>query len=227
MVIGERIAATDESGAVGRNSVMQRLLHNPFFWATLAGLITIPLLRPLLRRVPSPPEVLASLPPFRLIDQEGKPFGSEELRGQVWVGNFIFTGCNSICPELTRSMRKLQQRYQAAGVPVRLVSFSVDPEDDTPQVLKDYARRHGADLSSWAFLTGPEPAIRSLIMDGFKTHLGRRQARAGNLVDIAHAPYFVLVDGSAGIRGYYGPDESGLDEVFHRSQHVLRASGRR
>ena len=119
-------------------------------------------------------------------------------------------------------MHKLQQRYRDAQVPVHLVSFSVDPPDDTPAVLGAYARRHDADLSRWTFLTGPEAAVREVIVDGFKTHLGRREVGSDNLVDIAHAPYFVLVDRTGGIRGYYRPDESGLDEVFHRSQHVLR-----
>ena len=206
----------------GERPWWRRLLRNPFFWASIVALVTIPVLRPLLRRVPEPPPVLAALPPFQLVNQDGRVFGSADLRGQVWVGDFVFTSCRSICPGLTRAMRSLQQRYQAAGVPVRLVSFSVDPENDTPAVLKAYAARHGADLSSWTFLTGPEPAMRSLIVLGFKTHLGRREVSSENLVDIAHAPYFVLVDGNGGIRGYYRPDESGLDELFHRSQHVLR-----
>jgi protein SCO1 len=206
---------------------MRRLWRNPFFWATLAGLIAIPLMRPFLRRVPAAPPVLATLPDFRLVSQEGKPFGSAELRGRVWVGNFIFTTCRSICPGLTKAMHTLQQRFKDANLPVQLVSFSVDPQDDTPAVLKTYAQRNGADLARWTFLGGAEADVRKVIVEGFKTHLGRKEINSENLVDIAHAPYFVLVDGAGGIRGYYRPDESGLDEVFHRSQHVLREMYRR
>jgi protein SCO1 len=206
---------------------MKRLLRNPFFWATLAGLMAIPMIRPFLRHVPAAPPVLATLPDFQLVNQEGKPFGSGDLRGRVWVGNFVFTTCRSICPGLTKAMRTLQQRYSDAKVPVQLVSFSVDPQDDTPAVLKSYAQRNGVDLARWTLLTGPEADVRKVIVDGFKTHLGRKEINSDNLVDIAHAPYFVLVDGQGGIRGYYRPDDSGLDEVFHRSQHVLREMRRR
>jgi hypothetical protein len=69
--------------------------------------------------------------------------------------------------------------------------------------------------------------VRALIVGGFRTFLGPKAVSSDNLVDIAHAPYFVLVDGEGGVRGYYRPDEAGLDELFHRSQHVLRAMRQR
>lgn len=220
---GERVTRRpDPASAAASSWVTRHLLRNPFFWAILVALAAVPALLALSRRVPEPPPVLATLPAFRLIDQQGRPFGSADLRGQVWVGNFIFTTCPSICPGLTRAMRSLQERYQAARLPVRLVSFSVDPENDTPAVLRAYAKRHGADLSSWTFVTGPEAAVRSLIVDGFKTHLGRRERRSDNLLDIAHAAHFVLVDGAGRIRGYYRPDQGGLDEIYYRSRHLLR-----
>jgi len=197
------------------------LLHSPYFWATLAGLIFIPLLRPLLRHVPNPPPVIGQVPAFSLTDTRGEPFGSSELEGQVYVANFIFTRCASICPLLTRSMGQLQERYDATGVDgIRLVSITVDPEYDTPDRLREYAAAHGADPRRWEFLTGPEPQIRELVERGFKTAMGVPES-ANGLIDVAHSGKFVLVDGDGGIRGYYGTDEMGLDEIYHRSRHVL------
>jgi protein SCO1/2 len=199
----------------------RRLLRSPFFWAALAGVVTLPLIRPLLRHVPAPPPVLGQLPGYELVDQLGRPCGSEELRGQVYVASFFFTTCRTICPELTRGMRALQQRYQRNRVPVQLVSFSVDPDNDTPRELVRFARRYGADTSSWTFLTGQPHRVRRLILGGFRAHMGPRVEVGDDLLDISHAGVLALVDGAGGVRGYYRPDERGLDEIYHRSRHVL------
>lgn len=208
-------------------SLARRLLRNPFLWAALCAVIALPILRIRMSRVPAPPELLGKLPRFSLTDQEGKRVGSAELAGKVWVANFIFTTCKSICPKLTATMRALRERFAREQIEVLSISLSVDPENDTPPVLKAYAEKHGADLARWRFLTGPEQEVRALIVGGFKAHMGKKAVTSDNLIDIAHAPYFVLVDGEGGIRGYYQPTETGIDEVFHRAQHVLREARRK
>lgn len=201
---------------------LMRALRSPFFWAAAAAVITLPLIRPLLRHVPDPPPRTGTLPAFSLVDQAGRPFSNQDLKGKVFVVDFFFTTCQSICPRLTKAMRSLQQRFERENVPVRLLSITVDPENDTPKKLMAYAEKYGADLERWTFVTGPKDAVRHLIVDGFKTHLGERVKDSNNLIDISHAGLFVIVDGDGGIRGYYRPDKMGLDEMFHRSQHVLR-----
>lgn len=197
--------------------------RNPYVLAVLAGLIIIPLMRPFLRFEPPPPPVIGQLPAFRLTDSLGQPFGSAELEGQVYVVDFIFTRCASICPLLTAAMSRLDRRYVDEGIEgIRLLSVTVDPDYDTPEVLRDYGDAHRIDPARWTLLTGPESEIRELVTGGFKTAIGEPRASGDNLIDIAHSGKFVLVDGRGGIRGYYDTDESGLDEIFHRSQHVLR-----
>jgi protein SCO1/2 len=213
----------DDAGTAAR-ARRGPLWHSPFFWATLAGLITIPAIRPLLRHEPPPPPVLYALPPFSLVDTRGQPFGSAELEGQVWVVDFIFTRCASICPLLTRAMGNLDRRYRESGTDgVRLVSITVDPGFDTPAVLGEYASAHGIDLDRWTLLSGPEHAIRALITEGFRFSFEEppRDEADVDLVDIAHTGKLVLVDRSGGVRGLYDIDESGLDELFHRSRRVL------
>ncbi len=190
--------------------------------AALAGVVLIPALRPLLRIEPDPPPVLRQLPEWRLVDQNGEAFGSADLAGEAYVASFVFTRCATVCPRLTSEVSRLQRRYREEGVEgVRLVSFSVDPEHDTPARLLDYADSRGLDLERWSFVTGAEEAMRSVVLDGFALPMGERLDLAGGLVDVAHATRLVLVDRAGGIRGYYGSDAVGLDEVFHRTRQVL------
>ena len=203
---------------------LKALLRNPFFWGAVVGVVAIPLLRPACksrtRRVPEPPPVLGKIPDFALVDQYGKPFGSKNLKGHVTVVDFFFTSCGSICPRLTRQMLKLQKRFEKKRVAVRLLSITVDPETDTPAQLLSYARKYGADLRRWTFITGKEPDVRALIEKGFKTAVGEKKY-TGKMIDIAHTAKFVIVDQEGRNRGYYSSDDKGIDEIFHRAQHVL------
>ena len=210
------------SGADGGAREPRRRSLNPWFLAALAGLVLIPAIRPLLRFEPDPPPVLRQLPEWRLVDQNGESFGSGDLEGEVWVASFLFTRCATVCPRLTASVRQLQRRYREEGVEgVRLVSFSVDPEHDTPERLRDYAGSRALDLERWSLLTGAEQDVRSLVVDGFAMPMGERLDLAGGLVDVAHAARLALVDRDGGIRGYYASDAVGLDEVFHRTRQIL------
>ena len=200
----------------------RRSLLNPWFLAALAGLVLIPALRPLLRFEPDPPPVLRQLPQWQLVDQNGESFGSDDLAGEVYVASFLFTRCATVCPRLTASLRHLERRYREEGVEeVRLVSFTVDPAHDTPELLRDYARSRSLDLERWSLVTGAEPEVRSMVVDGFALPMGERLDLAGGLVDVAHAARLALVDRDGGVRGYYGSDAVGLDEVFHRTRQIL------
>lgn len=147
--------------------------------------------------------VLASLPEFALVDEQSQPFGRSDLAGSVGVSDFIFTSCPDACPMLTREMVKLQQQLaqDPALREVRLVSFSVDPETDTPEALRAYAERYGADLASWSFVTGPRVALMELIQGGFKLAVMKNADAAG--APFLHSQKFVLTDSRGRIRGYY------------------------
>jgi protein SCO1/2 len=209
-------SATDSAGA----GLKSKLLRNPFFWAALAGLVAVPLLRPWLRRVPEPPPVLFQVPQYQLTNQAGRSFGSTDLRGDVHIVTFFFTHCPSICPKLMQAMLGLQRRYASFDADIKMVSISVDPTVDTPEVLLKYGRELGIDFARWTLLTGPEQQVRKLVTDGFKSHLGQKRANANGVVDIAHPGAIGLVDQAGGFRGFYATDAQGLDEIFHRSLHV-------
>jgi protein SCO1 len=137
--------------------------------------------------------VLGEIPPFELLNQQGQKFDRAALDGHVWVADFIYTNCEGPCPRMSSRMRAIQN---ATGAGVRLVSFTVDPERDTPQALANYGKRFGADDARWNFLTGNSGTLNALDHDAFKL---------GNLgAAMDHSTRFVLVDKTGRIRGYYG-----------------------
>ena len=151
---------------------------------------------------PDPLPVLYSSPAFSLTDQDGKTFGSENLRGKTWVAAFIFTHCPGICPQMTMNMSALQRAVPDRDV--HLVSFSVDPERDTPEVLKEYAKRFDADPARWHFLTGEGAKIFD-VAAGMKL----TAAPAGKFgPDIAHAEKLLLIDGEGRVRGAYDSNDA-------------------
>ena len=143
---------------------------------------------------------------FALVDQAGAPVTAQSLRGKVWVAAFFFTHCPTICPRITRRMRALQIASAGEHAP-RLVSFSVDPENDTPPVLLAYARRFEADLHDWSFLTGDLTAVKRTVVDGFKLALDGKLDPTAENGGIIHGSHLVLVDRRSTIRGYYRTDD--------------------
>lgn len=203
-----------------------RILKNPYVWGFLVGIALLTALRPLLRRIPEPPPVVGHVPEWTLVADDGRPFGSADLRGTVYVASFFFTRCTSICPAIMRGVARLQAGFDERGDDgIRLVSISVDPEHDTPDVLRAYARDLGVRPERWTLVTGDAESVRRLVVDGFKTPLGAPSQAPATPIDIAHTGKLVLVDGAGGIRGYYGTDDLGLDEVYNRARHV-RDQGR-
>src|SRR3984885_527418 len=144
-------------------------------------------------------ETFGDIPRFDLIAQNGQPFHSQVLAGKIWVADFIYTTCPGPCPRMTSQMREVQDAVSKLP-DVRLVSFTVDPAQDTPPVLAAYAKLHGASPAMWYFLTGPVPTLQMLDRDAFK------------LADIdatmQHSTRFVLVDRQGRIRGYYDTSDS-------------------
>lgn len=137
---------------------------------------------------------LGTVPPFRLTSSDGESFDSQELRGKVWVADFIFTTCHGPCPRMTSQMHRIQEATKDFD-DVRLVSFTVDPQHDSPAVLAAYAKTFQADASRWFFLTGEAQALNKVSYDSF--HL----SSVGGPVE--HSTRFALVDRRGQIRGYY------------------------
>ena len=164
----------------------------------------------------APLEVLGVVPDFAFTDQTGAPVRAADLRGRVHVVSFLFTRCPTICPVTTLKMERLGERLAGRADPgaVQLVSFSVDPEHDSPPVLAAFAARYHADPTRWRFLTGPPAAVKAAVEDGFRIAVQRGAATADGAPNIVHGTHFVLVDRDLRIRGYYDSDEAArLDQL--------------
>ncbi|MEK6643431.1 MAG: SCO family protein [Planctomycetota bacterium] len=150
---------------------------------------------------PSSLPIVAELPEFTLTERSGKTVTLNDLRGKVWVADFIFTGCAGPCPVMSKRMRTLQgELLRDRKDAVLCVSISVDPENDTPAVLREYAETRGADPKRWLFLTGEKKPVRSLVSEGFKLTVPRSPEEEEELL---HSTRFALVDRRGRVRGYY------------------------
>lgn len=170
-------------------------------------------------RRPSPLPVYGSVPDFELTERSGRTVRLADLKGRLWIADFIFTSCAGPCPMLSRQMSGFQTSL-ARAPEVRLVSFTVDPERDTPAVLSEYAARYRADRERWLFLTGERKTVYRLIREGFRLTVGEEPEDDGQIL---HSLRFALVDRAGQVRGYYnGDDPESLRRLLPDVDRLLR-----
>jgi len=184
---------------------------------------------------------LGKLPAFALTERSGEAVSEQSLNGKIWVADFIFTSCTAECPLMNLEMQKIQAAF-AAQPQVRLVSFTVDPETDTPERLQEYATRFDASPERWWFVTGQRQALHQLAIQGFKLpvqelsdthhqnpHAHHGQAHVDNQAPsqsaqgpFLHSQKFVLVDTQQQIRGYYdSTDPAAMRQLIEKDIPTL------
>jgi len=146
-----------------------------------------------LRRDVEKMPVIRAVPEFSLLDQNGQPVTNADLRDKIWIADFIFTRCKGPCPLMTARMLEMQKALTKTPE-VKLVSITVDPEYDTPEVLKAYAEANFADPNRWKFLTGDRGVIEKLVTEGFMQHLDEENGEP------VHGTMFLVVDGNGMVR---------------------------
>lgn len=147
--------------------------------------------------------------------------GRDSLRGRPWIADFIFTRCGGPCPLLSAQMARLQRELPEG---VRLVSFTVDPDADTPETLRLYASRFGADPRRWVFLRGEKADLYRLLYEGFNLPVGENRGAAPG-ARIIHSTRFVLVDAAGTVRGYYNAeDESSILRLERDAERLAKES---
>lgn len=208
-----------------------------WWWAAAFGIafITIqPFCADAARRAPPP---LIAPGPWQLTGHDGKPFGSVDLQGKVVIADFMFTSCPSICPKLTKAMQEVQKRFVNEKRPVHFVSFSVNPTDDTPEVLRAHIKKAGLDTSNWTFVTGTEAEMRALLVDRLKLHIGTKTPQKGKpvdptaieaaaqdpnvLFDIAHTSQLALFDQRGDLRAMVDIDDLSLARLVSAADLLL------
>ncbi len=199
-----------------------RLVGSPIFWTLfIAAGFALPVVNQLRRPAAPPLPVLGTLPAFQLQDQDGRPFGSQDLKGYVWMAGFIFTRCPTVCPAITATMAKIQHRARGIEQGFRLVSFSVDPGHDTPEKLAEFGRRFRVSPRMWKLLTGPMTQMQATVTEGLKIAMGE-PVGDNDFAGIFHGTHFVLVDQDLRIRGYYSSSEADVvDKVLHDASLLI------
>lgn len=157
---------------------------------------------------------------FNFITQDNEKFGLKDLEGEWWVANFMYTDCTIICPTTTPNMASVQDMTRKQDLDVQFISFSVDPDNDTPEVLKTYIEDYPVDLSNWRFLTGYDfEKIRKLSNNSFRTVL---EGGGPDEHAFVHSTYFFLInpDGEI-IKKYDGMSTNEMEQIVDDLDTVL------
>jgi protein SCO1 len=218
----------------------------PWPWAFLIGAASLLAIRPLQEAVKTAPPPLVKPGAWELTDHEGKPFSSNQLKGKVWIANFVFTRCPSICPALTQSLKQMHQSLSDLQDKVAFASFSVDPEHDRPSILRDYRKKMDIEYSNWVFLTGEKDKVHHLLVKKFFMAVGEKkplvaakdtqsndggvqkpnpsngQVQANELYDISHSSKLVLFDQNGDIRAYADANPLGMGSLANAARLLAK-----
>ncbi len=191
----------------------EKIIRSKWFWIlfVLYG-FSYPIYRSLNRTLPPDLPVISHVPAFELISENGQRFGSQDLKGRIYLANFVFARCPSTCPKMLGDLEVIQKRIRGTGKKVAIVTFTVDPEHDNEKVLFDLARQHHANPHVWTFLTGSDKeAMFKLYRDGFKVGV---EQNVKDMFDIAHSEKIVLVDTENRVRGYYSFEKNDVNKLM-------------
>lgn len=159
------------------------------------------------------PNISEEVNDFTFTTQDNEKLSLEDLKGDYWVADFIFTNCTSVCIPMTSNLVKLQQKVKEENINIQFVSFSVDPENDTPEVLTSYAKDYKADLDNWTFLTGYDfQTIKEFSIKSFKSMVAPPPEGEDQ---VTHGTSFFLVnpEGMA-IKKYNGVQADSMDQIL-------------
>jgi protein SCO1/2 len=160
---------------------------------------------------------------FRLLDQQNKIITDEVIEGKVFVAEYFFTTCGSICPIMNQQMQRVQAAFDGNST-FEILSFTVDPENDRPKQLLQYAKSHAYRAGQWHFITGKKEALYSLARTSFFVLKPAEAANLGDAgSDFIHTNNFVLVDQNRHIRGYYdGTNPAEVDQLILDIEKLLK-----
>lgn len=152
------------------------------------------------------------IPDFEFENQEEKIINSKELQGKIWIVNYFFTACPSICPTMTKNLQNIHDLVRNDHE-IAFLSFTVDPKRDTPKKLKEYANRYNANHNQWHFLTGDKTMLYRLARKGFL--LSASDGATSDDSGFIHSENVMLIDQEQNIRGIYvGTDEKSMQQCL-------------
>jgi protein SCO1/2 len=155
--------------------------------------------------------VYQTIPDFKFVNQYGDSAGSKNLTGDIYVADFFFTSCPSICPVMQRNMLNVYNAFKDSSN-FKIISFTIDPKHDTAPVLKQYADKLGVTGNTWWFLRGAKDSVYQLAAKNYLVSVSQDSTQAGGYI---HQGYFVLVDKQKRVRGAYdGTDMKQVEQLI-------------
>jgi protein SCO1/2 len=212
---------SDSATIVRPRSIAARVVTVALVAVALAlGLVLVVLARPFAEE---PLPTFWPVPTYQLVDQQGRPFSSNDVAGRVAVYSFVYTNCPDTCPLLTATMASVQEQLRAQGLlgsKVQMVSITVDPDRDTPQVLAEYAARFRADLDAWRFLSGDREAVFEMLA-GFRLNTVEVARSFAGADVIPHSNRFAIADARGDVRANLLGDQVAPDDVVRTIRRLL------
>lgn len=164
--------------------------------------------------------VYPTIPYFYFLNDDSVLVKSTDLEGKIWVADFFFTTCPTICPTMTKNMQKLNAATKDLHDELQFISISINPQHDTPSILKRYREHYKATASNWQFFTGKEAETHQLGIENFQIFAGRDEESEGGY---AHSGAFTLVDKEGYVRGVYlGTDEKQVIQLEKDIRKLLK-----
>lgn len=199
---------------------IKKYIKSPFLWAFLLGIASLHLIKEMALKRRSAPEPMVIVPDWQLLDQDGNIFGKKDLQGKVFIADFFFTSCPTICPMLTKSMKDVRDRVSKD---IHFVSITVDPETDTPQVLRKFMIENNIYNANWHALTGSKKDIYETVVDKMRIHVGEKEMLSAkdNIYDIPHLAHLALFDQKGNLRGLFKTESIELAALVRAAQFLL------
>lgn len=202
---------------------IKRILKSPYLWAFFIGIASLHIIKEfaLMRR--TAPEPIVLVPEWSLIDQDGNTFGKSELLGKLYVADFFFTSCPSICPKLTDAMKEVYERFKGKNDRIHFVSISVDPDTDSPSVLKEFMKSNAIDYPNWHSLTGSKGDIYEVVVEKMRVHMGDKEIipDGDGAYDIPHLAQLALFDQNGDLRGLFRTDSMELSALVRAANFLM------
>lgn len=166
--------------------------------------------------------IFHTVPRWNYLTQDSTFLASDDIDDKIWIVDFIFTYCPTICPPMTKAMRDINDSLSSYNEDLKFLSFSIDPDRDTPERLRLYRKRHEITANNWFFLTGDEAETHALGIDGFQLFANADEEAPGGF---AHSSNFVLIDANQHIRGVYdGLDPDSRNQLITDAKKLLDAN---
>lgn len=202
---------------------IKKIIKNPFLWSFLIGIASLHIVKEMAIRRRHAPAPILEIADWQLIDQDAKPLGKKELLGNIIIADFFFTSCPTLCPKLTETMKEVYERFKNKSDKISFVSISVDPETDTPEVLKNYMIKNNIAHENWHCLTGTKEEVYKVVVENMRLHIGEREEIKDSdaSYDIPHLAHLALFDQKGDLRGLFKTESVELAALVRAANFLL------